>query len=75
MTGSPWIGLDNFRDFLKAYYFWRLLTNTLLISLYELVFYFRAPIILALLLNEVRSNLYKRTIQTLTHKHESVVTE
>ncbi len=67
VAGSPWIGLGNFRDFLKAYYFWRLLTNTLLISLYELVFYFPAPIILALLLNEVRASLYKKTIQTLTY--------
>ncbi|MFK7694545.1 sugar ABC transporter permease, partial [Paenibacillus sp. HJGM_3] len=47
---SPWVGFRHFLDFFHSYYFWRLLRNTLLLSLYELVFAFPASIILALLL-------------------------
>lgn len=65
--GSAFIGLKNFRDFFNSYYFWRLLVNTVLISLYDLVFSFPAPIILALLLNEVKNRSFKRTVQTITY--------
>lgn len=67
ILGSTFIGLKNFTDFFKSYYFWRLLTNTVLISLYDLLFSFPAPIILALLLNEVRSRKFKRVVQTITY--------
>ena len=65
--GSQWIGLKNFQEFFQSYYFWRLLTNTLLLSFYGLIFVFPAPIILALLLNELRSNKFKRVVQTITY--------
>lgn len=64
---SHWVGFKHFYEFLTDYTFWRLLRNTLMINLYGLVFGFPAPIILALLLNEVRSRKFKRTVQTITY--------
>lgn len=65
--GSTFIGLKNFTDFFNSYYFWRLLGNTVLISLYDLLFSFPAPILLALLMNEVKNRAFKRTVQTITY--------
>lgn len=65
--GSEWVGFDNFQTFFTGPYFWRTIKNTLLISLNELIFGFPAPIILALLLNEVKHALFKRSVQTLTY--------
>ena len=62
---NPWY--KYFEQFFNGYYFWRLLRNTLLINVLDLVFGFPAPIILALLLNELRSSAYKRTVQTVTY--------
>jgi putative aldouronate transport system permease protein len=67
MWGSPWAGLQNFVEFFTGPYFSRILSNTLIISLSSIIFGFPAPIILALLLNEVRSPLYKRLVQTITY--------
>lgn len=67
ILGSPWVGLDNFENFFSSYYFGRLVKNTFLISLYSVIFGFPAPIILALLLNEIRQRLFKRTIQTISY--------
>jgi putative aldouronate transport system permease protein len=64
---SPWIGFENFVRFFNAPYFVRLIRNTLVISLLDLVFVFPAPILLALLLNEVRHRWYKRFIQTISY--------
>ncbi len=64
---SPWVGLANFKDFFQSVYLWRLIRNTLTINLYELLFGFPAPIILALMLNEVRSRFFKRSVQTITY--------
>lgn len=64
---SPWIGLDHFIDFFNGFYFWRLIRNTLLINTYELLFGFPAPIILALLINELRNQLFKRMVQTISY--------
>jgi len=64
---SAWVGLGNFKKFFTGYDFTMLLKNTLSISLLSLVFYFPAPIILALLLNEIRSVGYKRVSQTLIY--------
>ncbi|WP_072331423.1 MULTISPECIES: sugar ABC transporter permease [unclassified Paenibacillus] len=64
---SPWVGLANFKDFFESVYLWRLIRNTLTINLYELLIGFPAPIILALLLNEVRSRIFKRSVQTITY--------
>ena len=64
---SPWIGLDNFIRFFKSVYFGRLIKNTILLSVYSLIFGFPAPIILALLLNEVRNKRFKNLTQTITY--------
>jgi putative aldouronate transport system permease protein len=64
---SPWVGFQNFEDFFANPDFFKLLRNTLLISFYNLIFTFPAPIILALLLNEVKNALFKRTVQTLVY--------
>ncbi|MDR1904316.1 MAG: ABC transporter permease subunit [Treponema sp.] len=64
---SPWVGVENFVRFFNSPYFFRLLRNTFLISFYNLLFGFPAPIILALLLNEVRHGTYKRLTQTITY--------
>ena len=66
-SGSPWVGFEHFIRFFQSPFFFRLLRNTFLISFYGLLFGFPAPIILALLLNEVRHSSYKRTIQTITY--------
>jgi len=61
--GSPWVGLQHFQELFQNSDFYRLLKNTLLLNLYLLLFAFPAPIILALLLNEVRSRYFQRFIQ------------
>uniref|UniRef100_UPI00403F4A58 ABC transporter permease n=1 Tax=Paenibacillus sp. FSL K6-1096 TaxID=2921460 RepID=UPI00403F4A58 len=65
--GSEWVGLQHFRDFFQSYYFWRVLKNTLILSFYQLLFGFPAPILLALLLNELRHEMFKRTVQTVSY--------
>ncbi|WP_080835709.1 ABC transporter permease [Cohnella massiliensis] len=65
--GSPWIGFDHFERFFNSYYFERLIWNTLEIGLYELVVGFPVPIILALMINEVRNNKFKKMVQTVTY--------
>lgn len=65
--GSDWVGFEHFETFFTGAYFWRTIKNTILISVYELIFGFPAPIILALLLNEVKNSIFKRTVQTVTY--------
>lgn len=68
--GSPWakdFGFQHFLSFFNSIYFVRTVTNTLLISLYSILFGFPAPILLALLMNEVKNRVFKRTVQTLTY--------
>lgn len=60
-------GFQHFIDFFSSYYFGRILKNTLVISLTSLVLGFPAPIIFALLLNEIRNVKFKRTIQTISY--------
>ncbi|KRE70069.1 sugar ABC transporter permease [Paenibacillus sp. Soil750] len=67
ILGSPWIGFQNFHDFFTSYYFWRILKNTVLISLYTLCFEFPAPIILAILINELANKRFQRFVQTVTY--------
>jgi len=67
ISGSPWIGLDNFRTFFEGIYFWRLLRNTVAINVLDILLGFPAPILLALLLNEITSDRFKRTVQTITY--------
>ncbi|MEA4824469.1 MAG: ABC transporter permease subunit [Clostridiaceae bacterium] len=65
--GSPWVGLKHFRSFFSSYYFWPLLRNTVFLSVYSLVAGFPLPIILALMLNEVKSTRYRKFVQTVTY--------
>lgn len=67
ILNSPWVGFRHFTDFFSSYYFWRLIRNTLLLNGYELIFGFPAPIVLALLLNELRRQMFKRVVQTITY--------
>ena len=64
---SPWVGLDNFVRYIRSYYFGRLIRNTISLSVFNIIFGFPAPIILALLLNEIRNIKFKRTVQTVTY--------
>lgn len=65
--GSEWVGLEHFITFFGSYYFWDILRNTISLSVCVLVFGFPAPIILALLVNEVRSAKFKKVVQTITY--------
>lgn len=65
--GSPWIGLSHFQRFVSYPYFLRIVWNTLSINLYSLAVGFPAPVILALLINEVRNNSFKKTVQMVTY--------
>lgn len=64
ITGSSWVGMDNFMRFFNSFYFWRLLKNTLVLSIYSLIICFPFPIILALLINEIVHSRVKKVIQT-----------
>lgn len=65
--GSDWVGFQHFKDFFQSYYFIRVLRNTFLISFYNLIFGFPAPIILAILLNELRQKFFKSIVQTVSY--------
>ena len=65
--GSKWIGFEQFIRFFKYHYFFRILKNTVLLSFYSLVFGFPAPIIIAIYFNELRSQTYKRFVQTVSY--------
>jgi putative aldouronate transport system permease protein len=64
---SEWVGFEHFKTFFTNPDFFRLFRNTLALAALDLIFFFPAPIILALCLNEIRINAYKRTIQTLVY--------
>lgn len=66
-SASHWVGLKHFKAFFSGFYFLRVMKNTLSISLLELIWGFPAPIILAILLNEIRVKIFKSTVQTLTY--------
>jgi putative aldouronate transport system permease protein len=66
-AGSKWVGFEQFEKFFNSRYFSRILGNTIKLSLMEIVFGFPAPVILALMLNEVRRNKFKRAVQTITY--------
>jgi putative aldouronate transport system permease protein len=65
--GSPWVGLAHFKRMFSHYDFLRILGNTLILGIYDMVFAFTAPIVLALLLNEVRLAFYKKIVQTIIY--------
>lgn len=65
--GSEWVGVKHFARFFSSPYFGRLIKNTFLLSFYNLLFGFPAPIILALMLNEVKNTTFKKITQTVTY--------
>lgn len=65
--GSKWVGLRNFQTLFNTPSFFEVLRNTVVISISKLVFGFPAPIILAILLNELRGSTFKRTVQTISY--------
>jgi len=67
ILASEWIGLANFQRFFESPMFARLMKNTLGLSLYSLVVGFPIPIILALSLNQLRTGLFKRTVQMVSY--------
>ncbi|ETT33069.1 binding-protein-dependent transport systems inner membrane component [Paenibacillus sp. FSL R5-192] len=67
ITGSDWVGLEHFQKMFSHYDFLRILNNTLLLGLYDLVIAFPVPILLAILLNELRMIVFKRLLQTIVY--------
>jgi putative aldouronate transport system permease protein len=67
LTGSPWVGFKHFIDLFTYDYFYTLLRNTLVINFMSLILYFPVPIILALLLNEIRHDVFKRVNQSIIY--------
>lgn len=67
IAGSPWVGWANFEQLFAALMFWRAFRNTLIISAQNLVFGFPAPIIFALLLNEITAPRFKKAVQTISY--------
>ncbi|WP_334078165.1 ABC transporter permease [Paenibacillus sanfengchensis] len=67
INGSPWVGFEHFERFFNAYYFWNILRNTLGISIYGLLISIPAPIILALMFNELRSKGFRTVAQTISY--------
>lgn len=67
IANSPWVGLKNFSDFLTGPYAGRVISNTLILNFWQILIGFPAPIILAILLNEMRQGRYKKTLQTVSY--------
>jgi putative aldouronate transport system permease protein len=67
IMGSPWVGFKHFQEFITSLEFWDVIKNTVVISGLKILIGFPAPIILALLLNEVRSSKFKRAVQTMSY--------
>lgn len=65
--GSPWVGLANFEKFFSSYQFSRVFVNTLKLAVYQVVANFPFPIIFALLLNVVRNERWKKSVQTVVY--------
>nr|WP_018883126.1 sugar ABC transporter permease [Paenibacillus massiliensis] len=65
--GSPWVGFKHFERFFSEPQFWMLFRNTFILALYNLIFFFPLPIILSLMLNEVRHHRFKRFVQTFIY--------
>jgi putative aldouronate transport system permease protein len=64
---SPWVGFKWFKQFFESYYFWRLVRNTLLLNIYGVIFSFPVPIFLAIMLNEIKHQWYRKAAQTISY--------
>jgi putative aldouronate transport system permease protein len=67
IMGSPWVGFKHFERFFDSYQFWTLIKNTLGLSGLQLIIGFPLPIILALMMNQIRYEKYKRFVQTVVY--------
>lgn len=67
ISGSPWVGIEYFKEFIESEYFLRVFKNTVIISLYGLIICFPAQIILAIMISEVTRQTFKKVVQTLTY--------
>lgn len=67
IADSPWVEFKHFISYFNSYYFERLIRNTVLLSVYNILFGFPAPILLAILINEVKNTKFKRIVQTITY--------
>ena len=67
ILGSPWVGLKHFQRIFRLPSFGAIVWNTLAISLYSLLVSFPVPILLALVINEIRSSGYRRVVQTVSY--------
>jgi putative aldouronate transport system permease protein len=67
ILASEWVGFANYGKFFSSIYFFRVFKNTIVINLINLIFAFPAPIVFALLLNEIRNLFFKRTVQTISY--------
>ncbi|MBE1446190.1 ABC transporter permease [Paenibacillus sp. OAS669] len=67
VSHSPWVGLEHFQRFFSTTDFWLLFRNTLAINVLNLLFFFPLPILVSLMLNELRSVIYKRFIQSVIY--------
>lgn len=65
--GSDWVGFQHFIDFFNSYNFWTIMSNTLILSLLSLLFSFPAPIIIAIMLNQMLGKRYKKIVQTVIY--------
>lgn len=64
ITGSKWVGLKHFKTFFNSYYCGRMFSNTILLNVYGLLFGFPIPILLAIMLNQLKSERFKGFTQT-----------
>ncbi|MDP2791196.1 MAG: ABC transporter permease subunit [Rectinemataceae bacterium] len=67
VLGSPWVGLQNFKDFVNSYYFWELIRNTVMYSIGKMIFSIPAAIFLSVTLYECRIFFLRKTVQTLAY--------
>ena len=67
ISGSPFVGFDHFVAFFNSVFAWRVIRNTFLLSLYNMIWGFPVPILFALLLNEVKHLFFKKTVQTISY--------
>ncbi|NLB18737.1 MAG: sugar ABC transporter permease [Syntrophomonadaceae bacterium] len=67
ILGSDWVGLKHFVRFVGSYQFWDLIKNTALLSLYIILFTFPLPVFLAILVNQLKDGLFKKSVQTIAY--------
>ncbi|RAV20999.1 ABC transporter permease [Paenibacillus contaminans] len=67
VAASPWVGLDNFKRLFTSPDFLHVFKNTVIISAYKVLFLFPLPIVVAILMNELRKMIFKRTVQTIIY--------